>query len=153
MTCYVWDINGNNKGKGMDLESPVIDIDWIVSMKKSGELMALGCADGTLLFAGHTKKIEGRVEKAHKGAIISVRWNYEGAALATSGEDGNIKIWAKNGALRSTLIQSGKPIYCVCWSPDNNSILYASDKQLIILPTQPGKKSVSWKAHDGIVLQ
>jgi intraflagellar transport protein 80 len=39
------------------------------------------------------------------------------------------------------------------WSPDNNNILYASDKNLTIVPTQPGKKSVSWKAHDGVVLQ
>ena len=39
------------------------------------------------------------------------------------------------------------------WSPDNNNILYASDKTLTIVPTQPGKKSSSWKAHDGVVLQ
>ena len=72
----------------MDLESPVIDFDWIVSVKKSGELMAMGCSDGSLLFSGHANKVEGRVEKAHKGAIISVKWNYDGSALATSGEDG-----------------------------------------------------------------
>lgn len=88
MTCQTWDINGNNKGKVMDLESPVIDFDWIVSVKKSGELMAMGCSDGSLLFSGHANKVEGRVEKAHKGAIISVKWNYDGSALATSGEDG-----------------------------------------------------------------
>ena len=111
MTCQVWDIDGNNKGKAMDIESPVIDFDWIVSMKKAGEIMAMGCADGTILFSGHSKKIEARVEKAHKGAIVSVKWNYEGAALATAGEDGNIKIWAKKGDLRSTLVQSAKPIY------------------------------------------
>ena len=50
-------------------------------------------------------------------------------------------------------MQIAKPIYCVVWSPDNNNILYASDKTLTIVPTQPGKKSSSWKAHDGVVLQ
>jgi len=40
----------------------------------------------------------------------------------------------------------------VSWSPDNNNILYASEKNLTIIPTHPGKKSLSWKAHDGIVL-
>ena len=50
-------------------------------------------------------------------------------------------------------MQVAKPIYCVVWSPDNNNILYASDKTLTIVPTQPGKKSSSWKAHDGVVLQ
>lgn len=83
MTCLSWDINGDFKSKVMDIETPVIDFDWIISNKKSGELMAMGCADGTLLFAGHSRKVEGRVEKAHKGAIISVKWNYEGAALAS----------------------------------------------------------------------
>lgn len=153
MSVHTWDIEGNNKGKAMEVDNSVIDSDWIVSLKKAGELMAMGCADGTLLFSGHTHKIDGKVDKAHKGAIISVKWNYEGAALATSGEDGSIKIWAKNGALRSTLVQIGKPIYCVVWSPDNNNILYASEKSLTIIPTQPGKKPFTWKAHDGVVLQ
>lgn len=152
MTCQTWDINGNNKGKVMDIESPVITFDWIVSTKKTGELMAMGCADGTILFAGHSKKVEGRVEKAHKGAVIAVKWNYEGAALASCGEDGNIKIWARNGALRSQLVQTSKAIYSVVWSPDNKNILYASENKLTIIPTHPDKKPASWKAHDGVVL-
>jgi intraflagellar transport protein 80 len=152
MTCHTWDLLGNNVGKAMDIETPVIDFDWIISMKKSGELMAMGCADGTILFASHSRKVEGRVEKAHKGAIISVKWNYEGAALATWGEDGQIKVWAKNGELRSQLVKSTKPIYCVVWSPDNNNILYASENKLTIIPSRPGKKPTSWKAHDGVVL-
>jgi intraflagellar transport protein 80 len=152
MTCQTWDINGANQGKAMDIETSVIDFDWIISNKKAGELMALGCADGSILFAGHSKKIEGRVEKGHKGAVTSVKWNYEGAALASCGEDGHVKIWARNGALRSQLIQSSKAIYCICWSPDNNNVLYASENKLTIAPTQPGKKPTSWKSHDGIVL-
>ncbi|KAK2090595.1 Intraflagellar transport protein 80 [Saguinus oedipus] len=48
----------------------------------------------------------GRVEKsveAHCGAVLAGRWNYEGTALVTVGEDGQIKIWSKTGMLRSTL--------------------------------------------------
>jgi intraflagellar transport protein 80 len=130
----------------------VIDFDWINSTKKSGELMAMGCSDGTLLFSGHSKRIDASVEKAHKGAIVTVKWNYEGASLASGGEDGKIKIWAKNGALRSNLVEGGKPVYCIVWD-SNNNLLYASDKNLCIMPTTPGRKPVTWKAHDGIVLQ
>jgi len=47
----------------------------------------------------------GRVEKsiaeAHQSAIISIKWSYEGAALATAGEDGQIKVWSRGGMLRS----------------------------------------------------
>jgi len=73
--------------------------------------------------------------------------------LATSGEDGQIKIWSRGGMLRSQLVSGNKPIYCVCWSPENDSILYCSDKSLTIMPTLPGNKQISWKAHDGVVLQ
>lgn len=47
----------------------------------------------------------GRVEKsvndAHTGAIIAIKWSYEGAALATAGDDGQIKVWSRGGMLRS----------------------------------------------------
>jgi WD40 repeat protein len=42
MTCQTWDIQGNNIGKAMEVESPVISFDWIISTKKAGELMAMG---------------------------------------------------------------------------------------------------------------
>jgi intraflagellar transport protein 80 len=55
--------------------------------------------------------------------------------------------------LRSTVVNGGKPIYSLCWSPESDSILYCQDKSLHIVPTLPGNKQLSWKAHDGIVLQ
>jgi intraflagellar transport protein 80 len=54
---------------------------------------------------------------------------------------------------RSTVVTGGKPIYCLVWSPMNDSILYCCDKNLTIVPTLPGHKQVQWKAHDGVVLQ
>ena len=52
----------------------------------------------------------GRVEKsvdAHRGAVLSGRWSYDGTAMATAGEDGQVKIWSRSGMLRSTLAQTG----------------------------------------------
>lgn len=54
--------------------------------------------------------------------------------------------------MRSQVVNSHKAIYGVCWSPENDSILYASEKMLTILPTLPGNKQTQWKAHDGVVL-
>lgn len=37
----------------------------------------------------------GRVEKsieAHRGAVLCVRWSYDGSALITSGEDGQVGV-------------------------------------------------------------
>nr|XP_054408905.1 intraflagellar transport protein 80 homolog isoform X2 [Pongo abelii] len=98
----------------------------------------------------------GRVEKsveAHCGAVLAGRWNYEGTALVTVGEDGQIKIWSKTGMLRSTLAQQGTPVYSVAWGPDSEKVLYTAGKQLIIKPLQPNAKVLQWKAHDGIILK
>ena len=62
-------------------------------------------------------------------------------------------MWNKSGLYRSTLVEGSNPIYCIVWSPNNNDILYCSEKSLYIQPTLPGKKATHWKAHDGLVLQ
>ncbi|XP_070685192.1 intraflagellar transport protein 80 homolog [Pempheris klunzingeri] len=98
----------------------------------------------------------GRIEKsveAHKGAVLAGRWNYDGTALITAGEDGQIKIWSKSGMLRSTLASQGSPVYSVAWGPDSDRILYTLGRQLIIKPLQPSAKVIQWKAHDGVVLK
>ncbi|KAM7413006.1 hypothetical protein PAMA_020407 [Pampus argenteus] len=102
-----------------------------------------------------TSKI-GRIEKsveAHKGAVLAGKWNYDGTALITAGEDGQIKIWSKSGMLRSTLSSQGSPVYSVAWGPDSDRILYTSGRQLVIKPLQPSSKVIQWKAHDGVVLK
>lgn len=81
----------------------------------------------------------------------------------SSGEDGNVKIWSRAGytltspllmflirMLRSSLIQSPYPIYSSVWSSD--SILYTSNKSLIIKPTSPTTKPTEWYAHDALIL-
>jgi intraflagellar transport protein 80 len=55
-------------------------------------------------------KIEKSVE-AHIGACICVRWSYDGSMIATSGEDGLVKLWSKSGMLRSTLAQNSNNSY------------------------------------------
>lgn len=45
-----------------------------------------------------------------------------GTALVTVGEDGALKVWSRNGMLRSTLEQRESALYCVCWVGDPRSI-------------------------------
>ena len=49
------------------------------------------------------------------------------------------------------LIEGG-PIYCSCWSPDSDHVLYASGKTLNIKPLQSGLKPVQWNAHEKLIL-
>ena len=87
------------------------------------------------------------------GAIISLAWNSDGTSLLTAGEDGTIKQYSRTGNLRSKLVQADNPIYCVTWSPDQQSILYCTGRYVVIKPLQVSAKIVKWKAHEGTVLK
>jgi intraflagellar transport protein 80 len=152
MKVLKWDMHGELDSKVMDLETPVLAMDFYPSGKGAQQQFALACSDGSFKIVSKTGRVEKNIVEAHQTAIIGIKWSYEGAALATCGEDGQIKIWSKNGSHRSTLVQGGKPIYALSWNPENDHILFASDKTLTIAPTLPTSKQNSWKAHDGVVL-
>ena len=88
-----------------------------------------------------------------KKKLIALKWSHDGGYLATGGEDGSIKTWSKTGNIRSNLVQFDKPIYSLCWNPDNNAILYSSEKNIFVKPIQAGQKTIQWKAHVGVVLK
>ncbi|XP_076197561.1 intraflagellar transport protein 80 homolog isoform X2 [Aptenodytes patagonicus] len=132
-----------------------IDLHWFprsVGGKKQShaESFVLTSSDGKFHLISKLGRVEKSVE-AHCGAVLAGRWNYEGTALVTVGEDGQVKIWSKSGMLRSTLAQQGTPVYSVAWGPDSEKVLYTSGKHLIIKPLQPNAKILQWKAHDGLI--
>ncbi|NXM70313.1 IFT80 protein, partial [Serilophus lunatus] len=134
-----------------------IDFHWFPrnpSGKKQSpsESFVLTSSDGKFHLISKLGRVEKSVE-AHNGAVLAGRWNYEGTALVTAGEDGQVKIWSKSGMLRSTLAQQGSPVYSVAWGPDSAKVLFSAGKQLIIKPLQPSAKVLQWKAHDGLILK
>lgn len=120
--------------------------------QKTADNCLVGCSDGKFHICLKSGKIEKTVE-AHTGAILCLRWNYEGSALVTAGEDGVIKIWSRTGMLRSTLVKANYPIFSVAWASDNDQLLYTNGKSLIIKSLQPSTKPFQWKAHDGLILK
>jgi len=125
----------------MEIDTPVLAMDWYTTGKGSQEVLAIACSDGSFKMMSKAGRIEKSAPDAHVGAIISIKWSYEGT-LATAGEDGQIKTWSRTGMLRSSVVNGGKPIYSLVWSPESDSILYCSDKNLIIVPTLPGNKQI-----------
>jgi intraflagellar transport protein 80 len=103
-TVLKWDINGEHDSKIMDIDVPVIDMDWLPSGKGANEIVALACNDGSFKLVSKAGRVEKSISEAHASAIISIRWSYDGAALATAGEDGQIKIWSRGGMLRSAVV-------------------------------------------------
>ncbi|XP_053278513.1 intraflagellar transport protein 80 homolog [Pleuronectes platessa] len=134
-----------------------IDLHWLPKTiggkrQAQAEIFALTSTDGKFHLVSKTGRIEKSVD-AHKGAVLAGRWNFDGTALVTAGEDGRIKIWSKSGMLRTTLASQASPVYSVAWGPDSDRILYTSGRHLIIKPLQPSAKVQQWKAHDGVILK
>ena len=84
----------------MDIDQPVLAMDWYPSGKGTNEILALACSDGSFRLVSKAGRVEKSVSEAHQTAIISIKWSYEGT-LATAGEDGQIKTWSRGGMLRS----------------------------------------------------
>ena len=68
-----------------------------------------------------------RVNKktAHKGAVLCVRWSWDGSQLATSGEDGIVMIWSKTGE-GSQAAKTENPVFAVSWSPSDDQIVFCT---------------------------
>merc|ERR1719382_979091 len=125
---------------------------WMPNNKGSDNVFAIGCTDGSFRLMTETGREEKKVE-AHRGALISLKWSFDGSAIATAGEDGSVKVWSRSGMLRSTLTQMTQAVYSVVWSPDCENLLFACGSKIHLKSIQAGQKQLEWKAHDGIVLQ
>ena len=91
-TILIWDYTGDFISKFMDLGFFCTSYEWNNTPKSGNELLAIGSSDGTLIIMNKTGKIEKAVDNAYSTAIICIKWNSDGQAFATSGEDGVVKI-------------------------------------------------------------
>jgi len=148
------DMKTDQAAKFIDLTKYPTDMDWMPGTRGVNDQFAISYADGSFDLITKLGKTEKSVSDAHKGAITALKWSNDGTTLATAGEDGQLKIWSKVGVLRTPLVQTDKPIYSVCWSPESDSVLYSTEKNICIKPhLTGGSKQVQWKAHEGLVLK
>jgi intraflagellar transport protein 80 len=152
---YRWNANSNQATRWLELDSYAVDHDWMPFSKGASELLAVGFADGSIKLINKNGKVDKHITTdTHKKSVIALRWSYDGGALATTGQDGSLKIWSKNGNLRTNLVSSDKPIYSVAWSPESDALLYAFDKFIALKPISANQqKNLQWKAHEGLVLK
>ena len=141
-----------------DVDVFVTDIHWFPSHSKrlvsaTTDVFVMSSADGSFLLVSKTGRTDKTVKDAHKGAIVTVKWDYEGNSIATGGEDGVVKIWSRAGQLRSTLASTGKCVYSLAWGPTSEHVLFTCGKELIIKPIHSASKQWQWKAHEGTVLK
>ena len=85
-TILTWDYNGEYISQFLEMDISCTCIEWGPSSQI--DTIALGTSDGTLKVISKTGKVEKIVDSAHSTAIICIKWNSDGQAIATSGEDG-----------------------------------------------------------------
>lgn len=106
-------------------------------------LLSVGYSNGTL---GFTKDIsisssfslqkQKSIQEAHQGAITSIKWDRDGASLASGGADGTVKIWSKTGHLRSNLAAFSQAVHCLAWNQDGDFIAVAHGGAVSLIQTQ-----------------
>ena len=146
------------KSQVCDLEGYVTDMHWFPAGKGGGstggnDVFACSFSDGCFRILTRGGRVERHVPDAHRGACVSLRWNPDGTALATCGEDGALKTWGRNGMLRAVLEQLQHAIHAISWSPSCDAVAAGCGKDLYVKSADPGgRKTIRWKAHDGAVL-
>ena len=105
--------------------------------------LSVGYSNGTLEFtkdASVTSSFslhkEKTLQEAHEGAITSVKWDRDGASLASGGADGTVKIWSKTGHLRSNLATFSQAVHCLAWNQDGDFIAVAHGGAVSLIQTQ-----------------
>lgn len=152
-TIARWWMDGEVSGKVATMDVFVTAVDWVPSVgKQAADTFAVSCTDGSSRLISKLGREEKKAQACESGAVISLKWNYDGTALMTASEDGTIKIWSRSGNLRSTLASIGRSVYAVCWGPDSDQLLFTNGPNLVIKTVQIGRKDIQWKAHDGSIL-
>jgi len=140
-------------GKEGGLEVGVTDVAWFPNAgKQVVDMFAAACTDGSLRFLKKSGLLEKKIA-AHNGAVIGVAWNADGSSLCTCGEDGEVKIWSRNGNLRTSLFSAGSPVNAVCWGPTGRELLVAYDNLLTVKSAGSGsgaasKKTMQWQVME-----
>lgn len=118
--------------------------------KQASDTAGITFSDGSLsILQVSSGREEKKVQAYTAGAAISLAWSLDGAAIATGGEDGVVKVWSRTGMLRNTVATMRHPIHAVCWGR-GDALLFSSGKLLTIEHKQ--QKQVQWKAADGTIL-
>ncbi|POM71477.1 Intraflagellar Transport protein 80, partial [Phytophthora palmivora] len=122
-----WRMDGEVVGQVTKMDAFVTSVHWVPSVgKQSADTFAVSCTDGTFRLISKSGREEKRVQACDAGAVIALKWNYDGTALVTAGEDGTLKI---------------------C-----DQLLFTHGNNLVIKTVQLGRKDIQWKAHDGSIL-
>ena len=121
---WLWNVEGEPQALLYEPDTFCTELRWLPSAqgRKEAEVFVLGCTDGSFKLISKAGRVEKVVSDAHKGAVTTLRWSNDGSSLATSGEDGQVKSWSRNGMFRALLAQAEGSVYTLCWSAESEQV-------------------------------
>ncbi len=96
-------------------------------------------------------QIENRDIPARQGNLYSLSWTPDGKTLATSGDDGSIKLWTRTGEPIKTLTEQHSLVYSMSWTPDGQTLAIGSKDGTVELWNPNGDRLKTLSASKSII--
>ncbi|OHT07478.1 hypothetical protein TRFO_24303 [Tritrichomonas foetus] len=110
----------------------------------------IGCSDGNFHLCSTNWRIEKTVQ-AHNGGVTCISVNPDGTSIATGGEDGLVKIWSRNGSLRSTLASCGTAVTTARWDCTGKNLMFTHAGNVTIRSASFKQEQTQFRSHRRLV--
>jgi WD40 repeat protein/ABC-type multidrug transport system ATPase subunit len=84
-------------------------------------------------------------------SLYNVTWSPDGNTLAAGAADKTVKLWGRDGKLRSTMQGHAGEIYCIAWSPDGKLLATGADDDTVRLWSADGKALATLQGHTDFI--
>ncbi|KAK8841415.1 Intraflagellar transport protein 80 [Tritrichomonas musculus] len=111
----------------------------------------IGCSDGNFHLCSTNWRVEKTVQ-GHNGGITSLAVNPDGTSIATAGEDGLVKIWSRNGSLRSALASCGTTVTTLHWDCTGKYIMFTHGGNVTIRSASFKQEQTQFRAHRRLIM-
>lgn len=112
------------------------------------DVLVVGDADGEVRFLSADQGEEICRQGAHPGGVTGLTSRPEHGEVATSGEDGRLRLWDRQGCLRDELDPALGCVTAMEWSPDGRYLGAICARRLVLWDLRLGRR---WRSseHEG----
>lgn len=144
-SVQTWDLQAHGEHSRIHTKDPW---NYGVSWSPDGRMLAVGARQSLALYEPHIGK-RLRVLMGNPSRVISVAWSPDGQGLASTSEDGSIRLWhVKTGQERLLLKGHSGEVYGAAWSPDGRLLASASeDRTLRLWDVESGTQLAQLEGH------
>lgn len=111
----------------------------------------IGCSDGNVHLCSPNWRVEKTVQ-AHTGGVTCIAVNPDGLSVATGGEDGLVKIWSRNGSLRTTLASCGCAVTSINWDCTGKYIMYTHGGMITVRSASFKQDQTQFRGHRRLII-